>query len=226
MISWSLSKRILNVAGIALCFFLSHLSIGAAEPLLWTFQGRLIDYQGLPGTNFTVFAHAPINSINIDQKTSSDSSGFYEFKLPRGDWVIEVNPDELIARGYFCYPSFSICGSGSGSGNCQVAFPVGAIIGTNISLPSLSIIPLSPTLSSPQLGPNGVVNFNLRFDTGILPLKTIRIYHVERSDDFLSWSPISTNQLITSPIQITDTSVVQNRQRFYRAVLASTETVP
>jgi hypothetical protein len=211
------------------CFlFTTHVLTGT-EPGLWNINGRLIDYKGLPAAHFTIRARAWVQGESFDLSTVTDVNGDYHFKVPKGTWRIEADPDELVARGFFCVPVMIICET---PGNCP---PSGGIFpgpiwtinlpGDFITIEPVRIVPLAPTLSPPTIAENGNVTFQLKFDTTFLPLETVRTYRVEASADFGIWTPVSTNELRVSPIVITEQLSNPGLQRYYRAVMIDSETL-
>ncbi len=217
----SLNRFVCSVGFAGLLAF-TFVSVEAADTPGLLIKGQVLDYRRNPGTHYTIHARSTSGPA-IHSLTLTDNLGNYVFEVLPGDWRIEVDPNELISRGFFCAPFITICPSPAecppSGGSVQ---PPAWIIhppGTVITIMPVIITPLRPVLSAPEIQSEGTVSILLTFDTTWLPLLVVRTYRVESSENMETWSPVLTTDLITSPIIVTETQLNPSRQRFFRAIM-------
>lgn len=128
------------------------------------------------------------------QTTRTSDEGSFSFSLPEGRWYIEVDPAELLERGYFCVPGW---------------FPGGFE-------PPLTAIPLRPDLRYELK--NGDVSVVASFDwqAGLEPV-LLRVFRIERSVDMKNWESIGSIELADPPIRLDD-PYGDVKRCFYRVV--------
>jgi hypothetical protein len=171
-------------------------------------KGVVKDYVGTPLPNITVHAYVEFPSESTHRTTKTDVDGKFEIPAPRANWHVQVDEQELLARGYFC-------------------FPVGDWLWNQPTVISLVGVPIRPTLLSPSRAKSGEVKLLLTFDVPTeIPQSVFRTYSIETSADCVQWTSLVSTTLVTSPIEILDTAAAQTPVRFYRAVLEDSNTVP
>src|SRR5688572_7277214 len=104
----------------------------------------------------TVHALDGVDDGAMKFKTRTDADGNFRFEVPSGFWLIRVDPDELLIRGYACFPDFS-----------QPVF-------ADIQLLTFEVIPTRPVFDTPQLI-EGKIQHTVTFETTtVAPIQAIR----------------------------------------------------
>jgi hypothetical protein len=182
--------------------FLAAGNIVAAEPSTITIGGTIVNHKGHVFTNVTVYGIGTIESRAAILNTKSDIQGKWQLNVPPGNWLIRVDPDELIVRGYSCFPDW----------NEWVFRSV-----TNIVF---EVIPTRPIFGVPKLVEEGL-RHTITFDTTtVAPVENVRTYNVQQTIDQIRWTTIASISLTNSPIEITDPEAMV-KMKFYRAVLVN-----
>jgi hypothetical protein len=170
-------------------------------PETFTVSGLIRDHKGRIFPDVTVHAIAQIDGEYLHEQTRSDQQGAFKFDLPRGDWLIRVDPDELIIRGFSCFPDSR----------------VGLV--TNVVLEAFQVIPTRPMFLPPQRV-DGKIHTKITFDTtDVGPVQNIRTYSIQSSPDTTQWKEITSVSLLSSPTDIIDPEADPSATKFYRAVL-------
>jgi hypothetical protein len=190
-----------------LSYFLSILfTLAVAHPAngpenTFSVSGSIIDHKGRVFPDVTVHAIAQIDGEYVDEQTRSDQAGAFKFQLAPGDWLIRVDPDELIIRGFSCFPDMRM----------------GVV--TNVVLDTFQVIPTRPMFLPPQRL-DGKIHTKITFDTTDAgPVQNIRTYSIQSSTDTANWKEITSVSLLASPTDITDPEAEPSATKFYRAVL-------
>jgi hypothetical protein len=166
--------------------------------------GTIVNHKGKVFTNVTVYGIGTIESRATVVKTKSDVQGNWQLNVPAGLWLIRVDPDELIIRGYSCFPDWSQ--------------PVFQSV-TNILF---EVIPTRPVFGVPK-SVDGAMEHTVTFDTTTLgPVENIRSYDVQQCTDQTNWTKITSISLTNSPIKFRDPEA-KLQTKLYRAVLTSTD---
>jgi hypothetical protein len=173
-----------------------------------TIEGSIINHKGQPFAGVSIHASCVIGAFIENGETNltvrSDANGKFSFTGPSGIWLIRVDPDELLIRGYACFPDYS-----------QPVF-------MDATLQTFEVIPTRPLFSTPQLV-EGKIRHTVTFDTTTLaPIATIRTYNVQWSTDHEHWKSLASVSLLNSPLEFEDADIGAAR-KFYRAVLVEKE---
>lgn len=167
-------------------------------------RGRIQDYRDKNLEGITIHARLTDGDLFYHLQTRTGPDGAFAIGAVAGTWRLEADPDELIQRGFSCLPGDLIT--------------IGYI--TNIyTIAPLIAIPIRPTLSLPEVRPDGAVLLRLTFDSSPLPLLgNPPRYQVETSTDLQKWLLLGTIDLTHSPIDLEDPAP-DPFSRFYRATL-------
>jgi hypothetical protein len=195
-------KRALFISA-AIVFFVARSLLGAEQV---TIQGSIVNHKGEPFAGVAIHAFGIIGIMN-DAETNltvrSDATGYFSFTVPSGLWLIRVDPEELLVRGYACFPDYS-----------QPVF-------MDVKLEAFEVIPTRPLFSTPKLV-EGKIQHTITFDTPVAPILTIRTYEVQSSSDHVQWKTFASVSLLNSPFAFEDADTAQPR-KFYRAILIENE---
>jgi hypothetical protein len=182
-------------------YFLSPTLLAAPQV---TIEGSIVNHKGQPFAGVSIHASCIIGAFIENGETNltvrSDANGKFSFTGPSGIWLIRVDPDELLIRGYACFPDYS-----------QPVF-------MDVQLQTFEVIPTRPQFSTPQFVERKL-RHTVTFDTTALaPIATIRTYDLQWSTDHEHWKTFASVSLLNSPLEIEDPDIGPAR-KFYRAVL-------
>ena len=182
--------------------FFAGATIAAGETSTVTVGGTIVNHNGKVFTNVTVYGIGTIESRAAIVQTKSDLEGSWQLNVPPGIWLFRVDPDELIIRGYACFPDWS-----------QPVFE-------SVTNLSFQVIPTRPIFRVPKLV-DGKIQHTITFDTTTLaPVENVRTYNVQQSIDQINWTTIATVSLTNSPIELTDADA-KLHSKLYRAILVN-----
>jgi len=164
------------------------------------------------------------NGAAFDHLTvTTAANGTWSIDLPPGEWRGAANSDDILRRGYFCFPGFIWCGD-SGTA-CGEPFPPlwggGELIWNPVVDPGIinvTVVPTRPDLSAekPRTAAAGV---KVTFETTTEPMTTVRQWRIEKSTDLTRWTPLQTVALSgASPVIVPDPASVSAPVCYYRAV--------
>ena len=176
---------------ILLAFGLAFAGAGAELEI----RNTVRDTEGEPLAGILVHSRPQEGNGAAAQTTRTDAQGRFSFTLPDGAWFIEVDPAELLERGYFCVPGWN-----------PGDFP---------ELPLIAV-PITPELSYSLS--RGVVTLEATFDwlPGLEP-SVMRMCAVQRSEDLVNWETFAIVGLTNPPIKVEDPNVGVEAC-FYRTV--------
>lgn len=158
------------------------------------------------------------------RSVTTAADGTWSIELPPGLWYGAAKSDDLLGRGYFCFPGFVWCDSL----NCdpQIELPPdlwgeGAIVWNPLLDPGLidiTIVPTRPDLSveKPRTSEAGV---KVTFETTAAAMTVTRQWRIEKSTDLIRWQPMQTVALSgASPVIVPDPDSASTAVCYYRAV--------
>jgi hypothetical protein len=165
------------------------------------------------------------NGAGFDHLTAtSAANGTWTIDLPPGEWRGAAHSDDILRRGYFCFPGFVWCGE-TGELCGGEPFPPlwgGGVIEwdpvVNPGLVSVVIVPTRPDLSveKPRTSTAGV---KVSFETTTEPMTTVRQWRIEKSTDLANWTALETVALSgDSPVIVPDPGSTSAPVCYYRAV--------
>jgi len=160
-------------------------------------SGTVTDNHGTPVTGVRPFGNATANATFYLAGTTTDTNGFYSFKVFPANWTVGVPDSDLSSRGF--QPVSNQNTTISGTNSQVVNFVVQPILNT------------PPTLSQPGLS-SGQFHFQLNGLSG-------RNYRIDASTNLTAWVTLGTNTAFGGNFVFTDTNSPSFKNRFYRAVL-------
>jgi len=198
--------------------------------------GKIRNAQGSPIAGLTIHFYRN-NGAGFDHQTAvTGADGKWQIDLPPGTWRGAAHTDDLLARGYFCYPGFVWRGESGDFGNDfgivegridRIDFPPlwgGGLIEWNPVIDPLrivaSVIPTRPDLSVEHPTSQGTgAGVRVGFETTLLNMTTVRQWRIEKSTDLTTWVPLQTVALSgPSPVVVPDPTSAAVPACYYRAV--------
>jgi len=165
------------------------------------------------------------NGAGFDHLTATTAeNGTWSIDLPPGEWRGAARSDDILRRGYFCFPGFMWCGDAGdlcGGDPFPPLWGDGLIDWKPVPNPgniNLTVIPTRPDLSAekPRTASAGV---KVSFETTTQPMTTIRQWRIEQSTDLVTWTPMQTVALSgSSPVVVPAPDSVGAPVCYYRAV--------
>ncbi len=155
---------------------------------------------------------------------TTGTNGAWSIELPAGEWRAAAQSDDILKRGYFCFPGFVWCGAEGGTCDGEAWPPLwgGGFIDWNPVINpgqiNLTVVPTRPDLrvEKPRTAAAGVT---VSFETTVEPMATIRQWRIEKSTDLQSWTMMQTVALSgTSPVIVPDPDSTRAPVCYYRAV--------
>lgn len=159
-------------------------------------SGVVLDYIGKPLTNITV--HAFMEDAQ-SRSARTDLQGHFAIGACSATWSVQVDEQELLARGFFCLP-----------GDQWLPEQTNTLL--------FFALPTRPTLAI-SVSAQGESKLQLTFDVPSIAQTVFRTYSIEATEDFATWVSLVSTTLVSSPIEIIDPAATQHSLRFYRAVL-------
>ena len=194
--------------------------------------GTIRNSTGQPIAGLTIHFYKR-NVASFDHVTTSTAAdGKWSIELPPGEWRGAAHSDDILKRGYFCFPGFVWCGDAGdqcGVGGWPGLWGPGFIDWNPVIDPgliNLTVIPTRPDLASekPRTADAGV---KISFETTAVAMSTIRQWRVEKSTDLLTWQAMQTVALSgASPVIVPDPASVTAAVCYYRAVQVEDIIVP
>lgn len=194
--------------------------------------GTIHNPAGQPIAGLTIHFYKR-SAAGFDHLTTSTAvDGTWSIELPPGEWRGAAHSDDILKRGYFCFPGFIWCGEAGDQCGGDVWPPnwgPGIIDWNPVIDPgniNLTVIPTRPDLAAekPRTVDAGV---KLSFETTTAAMTTIRQWRVEKSTDLLTWQPMQTVALSgASPVIVPDPGSVSAPICYYRAVQVEDIVVP
>jgi hypothetical protein len=188
-------------------------------------SGTVRDTSGARIANLTLHFYQKKGKKDFTHLTTvTAANGMWFIDLPPGVWRGAAHSDDILRRGYFCFPGFVW-----GGGECPPVDPAwpalwggGEVEWTPIcGNPGpivLTIVPTRPELSTEKPGTTQA-GVKVSFETTTQAMTTVRQWRIEKSTDLLTWEPLQTVALSgTSPVIVPDPAGATTPSCFYRAV--------
>ena len=187
------------------------------------FAGRVGNTKGEPVAQLTIHFYRRLETGFEHRTAATGADGRWQIDLPEGDWRGAAHSDELLSRGYFCFPGFVWCGDNNEL--CEDQWPPlwgGGLVEWNpVITPGqifLTVVPTRPELSveKPRTPESGV---RVSFESAAVSMRTIRQWRIEKSIDLQTWTPLRTVALSgDSPVMVPDSAGGGTPVCYYRAV--------
>jgi|GEM_PF-3716158 len=165
------------------------------------------------------------NGLAFDHvSTTTAKNGAWAIDLPPGEWRGAARTDDILGRGYFCFPGFIWCGDAGElcDGGAWPPLWGGGFIEWNPVIDpidvNITLVPTRPTLTveKPRTPTAGV---EVSFETTRENMTLVRQWRIEKSTDLFTWVPLQTVALSgTSPVIVPDPASVGTPVCYYRAV--------
>jgi hypothetical protein len=196
----------------------------AADAQTTRLSGTVRDNSGKRISDLTLHFYKR-NGAAFDHLTVvTAANGTWSIDLPPGEWRGAANSDDILRRGYFCFPGFIWCGDAGelcGGDPFPPLWGDGEIIWNPVGDPGLinvTVIPTRPDLGAekPRTAAAGV---KVSFETTTEPMTTVRQWRIEKSTDLAHWTPMQTVALSgSSPVIVPDPGSATAPVCYYRAV--------
>ena len=189
-------------------------------------SGIVNDTSGARIANLTLHFYQKNGKTFNHLSTVTAANGVWSIELPPGVWRGAANSDDILKRGYFCFPGFVWCGDGGGACGVDPGWPPlwggGEIIWTpidgNPGIVTITVVPTRPdlTVDKPRTKDAGV---KVTFETTTQDMSLVRQWRIEKSTDLLTWKPLQTVALAgSSPVLVPDPAGATTPVCYYRAV--------